>query len=320
MDQTIPGIHHVTAIASDPQRNLDFYTKILGLRLVKLTVNFDAPDTYHFYFGDESGHPGTILTFFPWPAARRGLHGNGQASYLSFSIPTDSVDFWVDRLKQSGLASSGPTNRFDEVVIPVADPDGLQLELVASGEIPVATPWIGGPVNPDQAIYGIHGIALLEEGFEQTAGLLRDIFGFRQTNQEGFRTRFEAPSDQPGRFIDILCEPDLSPGMMSAGTIHHVAWRTSNAANQLAWRDRLVKSGLNVTPVLDRQYFHSIYFREPGGILFEIATDPPGFATDESTDCLGSSLKLPPWLEPNRGELAQLLPDLRLPMPCPEMA
>ncbi|MGE5223492.1 MAG: ring-cleaving dioxygenase [Omnitrophica WOR_2 bacterium] len=320
MNQKISGIHHITAIASDPQRNLDFYTRILGLRLVKLTVNFDAPDTYHFYFGDEAGRPGTLLTFFPWPGARRGLHGSGQVDWISFSIPDEAEAYWVDRLTQHGLAVSPTEERFGEMVIPFADPDGLQLELVASNETPPAMGWEAGPVPPDLAVIGIHGITMLEEGFEQSAGLLRDTFGFSQSTQSEKRIRFEAPSGEPGRRVDILTSPDIPDGRMGAGIVHHVAWRTPNDEDQLAWREQLVEQGLDVTPVLDRQYFHSIYFREPGGVLFEIATDPPGFTLDEKIDCLGTSLKLPHWLEPKRDELVPLLPELKLPLGCPEPA
>lgn len=320
MDLSIPGIHHVTAIASDPQRNLDFYARILGLRLVKLTVNFDAPDTYHFYFGDEAGHPGTILTFFPWPGARRGNHGTRQASMVAFSIPTGATGFWVDRLKQAGAAVSSTVRRFDEELIPFTDPDGLQLELIATSPAESVTPWQQGPIPPEVAVRGFYGITLLEEGFEATAELLGKTFGFRPTGETENRVRFEASSTQPGRRIDLISLPAASVGRMGAGIVHHIAWRTADDEQQRLWREKLVDLGLDVTPVLDRQYFHSIYFREPGGVLFEIATDPPGFAIDEGADCLGTSLKLPPWFEPQRAEIAPALPRLRLPTACPEPA
>ncbi len=322
MEAKIRGIHHITAIASDPQRNLDFYTRVLGLRLVKLTVNFDAPDTYHFYFADASGHPGTILTFFPWPGARRGLHGTGQATMLAFSIPPGSLGYWSDRLKQHGTTVSSPFERFDEEGFAFQDPDGLQVELVASqsGAEPEAAIWEGSPVPVEMALRGFHGVTLMEEGFEATMELLKDTFGFREIAQVENRARFEAPSGQPGRRIDLISLPAAPVGRMGAGVVHHVAWRAAGDAEQLAWREKLVAKGLDVTPVLDRQYFHSIYFREPGGVLFEIATDPPGFATDEGIDCLGTSLKLPPWLEPVRREIASQLPALELPETCPEPA
>jgi glyoxalase family protein len=322
MQQTINGIHHVTAIASNPQRNLDFYTQVLGLRLVKLTVNFDAPDTYHFYLADGSGSPGTILTFFPWPDARRGTHGTGQATMLAFSTPAGALGYWHDRLKSQGLTVSTPFRRFDEEGFAFQDPDGLQLELVAGypGSDPEVEVWQAGPVPAEMALRGFHGITLLEEGFEATAELLTGVFNFYQTHEARNRVRFEAPSGQPGRKIDLISLPSAPAGRMGAGTVHHVAWRAADDAQQLSWRDTLIEKGLNVTQVLDRQYFHSIYFREPGGVLFEIATDPPGFTTDESIDCLGTSLKLPPWLEARRLEIARLLPDLLLPVGCPEPA
>jgi glyoxalase family protein len=320
MDLKIPGIHHITAIASDPQRNLDFYTQVLGLRLVKLTVNFDAPDTYHFYFGDGAGHPGSILTFFPWPDAHRGLHGTRQATMIAFSIPAGSTGFWVDRLKQQGMSPSTPIDRFGEEVVPFVDPDGLQLELVAVDSPPATSSWEEGPVPPEHALGGFHGVTLLEEGFEATSALLKETFGFQLTHEAENRARFEALSDQYGRHIDLISLPDAPLGRLGAGIVHHVAWRAADEAQQLAWRERLIELEYDVTPVLDRQYFHSIYFREPGGVLFEIATDPPGFATDEQTDCLGSSLKLPPWLEPQRAELMRTLPTLHMPSPCPQLA
>ncbi|HEX7973005.1 MAG TPA: ring-cleaving dioxygenase [Anaerolineales bacterium] len=316
MESNIRGIHHVTAIASDPQRNLDFYTGVLGLRLVKLTVNFDAPDTYHFYFADGTGNPGTILTFFPWPGARQGVHGARQASTLAFSIPAGAAGFWVDRLKQHGVtASTGES--FNEEVISFADPDGLQLELVAGETEAAVSPWEGGPVPAQAALRGFHGVTLQEEGYEATAALLSETFGFRLAYQAENRARFEAPSGQPGRRIDLVCLPAGALGRMGAGVVHHVAWRTGDEAQQLEWRKKLVGLGLNVTPVLDRQYFRSIYFREPGGVLFEIATDPPGFAIDESPQRLGTSLKLPPWFEPRREEISRQLPSLRLPASGP---
>jgi glyoxalase family protein len=314
----ISGIHHVTAIASDSQRNLDFYTQVLGLRLVKLTVNFDVPDTYHFYFGDEIGHPGTLLTFFLWPGTRQGRHGTSQATRTAFSIPPESTGYWIERLNQSGVTVESTSERFNEEVISFTDPDGLQLELVAGEESNQASPWLEGPVPPELAIRSFFGVTLMEEGFEATAELLSGPFGFQLAGEAEKRARFKAPSDQPGRFIDLVSLPNAPAGTMGTGTVHHVAWRTESDERQLAWREQLVNLGYDVTPVLDRQYFHSIYFREPGGVLFEIATDPPGFTTDESVDCLGSSMKLPPWLEPRRMQIERELPVIQLPNTCPE--
>jgi catechol 2,3-dioxygenase-like lactoylglutathione lyase family enzyme len=288
---TIPGIHHITAIASDPQKNLDFYTRILGLRLVKLTVNFDDPFTYHFYFGDEAGHPGSILTFFPWPGTPRGRQGTGQATVVSFAVP--SLQGWEERLPNYTV-----TKRFDNDVLTFADPDGMSVELVATGE------------SSSSSITGFHGVTLSESGYESTAKLLSETFGYRLTASEDNRFRYTGSA---GNHVDLLCQPDARRGGMGAGTIHHVAFRAETDALQKQWQAELARLGYNVTPILDRQYFHSIYFREPGGVLFEIATDPPGFATDEAPDQLGTALKLPPMLEPMRSEIEEMVPKLKLP-------
>ncbi len=318
MPEPIRGIHHITAIAADPQRNLDFYTQVLGLRLVKLTVNFDDPGTYHFYFGDAAGHPGSILTFFPWGNIRRGRHGTGQVGMVAFNIPQNSTGFWSDRLKQHGITASSPFRRFNEEVLPLLDPDGLPLELIASDrEVTGSAPWAANGIPAEQAIRGFSHPTLLLEGFEQTANLLTDVFGMTQVQQAGARFRFSAADGNgagiAGGQVDVEVRPNEQPGGMGAGVVHHIAWRAKDDAAQLAWREILVEKGLDVTPVMDRDYFHSIYFREPGGILFEIATDPPGFAIDEPADALGSQLKLPAWYEPRRAEIEAVLPPLRLP-------
>ncbi len=313
MTEPVLGIHHITAIAGDPQRNLDFYTKVLGLRLVKLTVNFDDPGTYHFYFGDASGHPGTILTFFPWVNIRRGRRGTGQVGTVAFQVPLNSFGYWVDRFKQHDITTSTPFQRFDEQVLTLLDPDGLPVELITAqpGES-AADPWTGSPVSLDHAVRGFAGPTLLLEGFEETADLLTRAFGMTRVQQSGQRFRFSA-GDRVGGHVDIEVRPNESFGSMGAGVVYHIAWRVSNEAEQLAWREALVERGLNVTPVIDRQYFRSIYFREPGGILFEIATDPPGFATDETPETLGTHLKLPEWLEPRRATIELVLPHIKLP-------
>jgi glyoxalase family protein len=313
----ILGIHHVTAIASDPQRNIDFYTRVLGLRLVKLTVNYDDPGTYHLYYGDKAGHPGTILTFFPWPGTPRGRRGSGQATVTSFLIPEDSIAYWRERLKQNKVKLEEKlTRRFknEEESITFYDHDDLKLELVASSAASNSkyVPWEETPVAEKNAIRGFHGITLSEEGYERTASLLKDTMGFRLVREEGERFRYEAGEGGASTYVDLLCQPALPRGEVLAGTVHHVAWRTPNDDQQRAWRDEIIKAGLNPTPVIDRKYFHSVYFREPGGVLFEIATDPPGFAIDEPEDKLGTSLKLPPWLEQYRKHLEHALPKLQL--------
>jgi len=312
MNDTLGGIHHVTAIATDPQRNLDFYNGVLGLRLVKKTVNFDDPGTYHFYFGNEEGEPGTILTFFPWPMARRGSRGTGQTTATAFSVPEGSLGFWAERLSSEGVVAEDPKTRFAEEVLTFLDPDGLKLELVAHAEAGERPAWEAGGIAEAHAIRGFHGVTLAERELEPTARLLTETLGYRRVAESGDRTRFEAAGGGPAAIVDVLHQPGEAPGHVAAGTIHHVAFRTPSDAEQGAWLRRLAGEGHHVTPVQDRQYFHSIYFREPGGVLFEIATDPPGFALDESLDALGTGLELPPWLESRRSELEQSLPEVTL--------
>ena len=310
---SILGIHHVTAIASDPQRNIDFYVGVLGLRMVKRTVNFDDPGTYHFYYADETGTPGTILTFFPWPGAPRGRHGTGQLTVTSFSISPESMGWWVNRLKSIGVATEGPHNRFDEEVLGFADHDGLSLELVAHRDAALRGGWGGGSVPDEHAIRGFFGVSLSEEGYQSTAELLNRDMGFSEGSASGSRFRYEIGEGASKAHVDVLCQPDGREGTMAAGTVHHVAWRASDDATQLQWRAKLADLGYNVTPVMDRQYFHSIYYREPGGVIFEIATDPPGFQIDEPPGELGTRLKLPPWLESRRSIIEATVEPITLP-------
>jgi catechol 2,3-dioxygenase-like lactoylglutathione lyase family enzyme len=308
-----PGIHHITAIASEPQVNLDFYTNVLGLRLVKLTVNYDDPGTYHLYFGDRLGRPGTIMTFFPWPGASRGRTGTGQATATAFAVPGAALAFWVDRFARLGLDFEMTAKRFDDEVLAVRDPDGMALELVASPGAKTGETWQAGPVPEEYRICGFHSVTLSVEGYERTARLLADTLGFRAVKDEGNRFRYGTGAEGPGAMVDLVCLPAGRPGQLGAGTVHHVAWRAQHAEEQRAWREGLAGLGYNVTPIIDRTYFHSIYFREPGGVLFEIATDLPGFAVDEPPDRLGGRLILPNWLEPTRAELVKALPALRGP-------
>ena len=317
MNSKIPGLHHVTAIASDPQRNLDFYVGLLGLRFVKRTVNFDDPGTYHFYFGDRRGTPGTILTFFPWPGARRGIRGTGQVEATAFAIPPNSIGYWLERLKQHHVTAEEAPTRFGEKVIRLVDPDGLMIELIAvvAGVSPAnIEPWQDSPVPAQHALRGFHSVSAALEGYERTARLLIDIFGYRLIDESGNRFRFASPNDNaPGRIVDLLCLPDSSVGRVVAGSVHHVAFRTQDEQEQLHWREQLVELGYNVTPVIDRIYFRSIYFREPGGVLFEIATEPPGFTLDETIEELGTGLRLPPWLESARSQIQKILPAIHVP-------
>ncbi len=310
----VPGIHHVTAIASDPQANVDFYTEVLGIRLVKLTVNFDDPHSYHLYYGDGAGTPGTILTFFAWPGAPRGWRGTGQLTATAFSVPNGSLGYWKERLRKNGVSLEATSKRFGEEAIPFYDPDGLRLELVANPKDDRGG-WKHGPVPREFAVRGFHGVTLSEEGYEQTASLLTDTLGFRLVGQEVDRFRYRATGGGPASVVDIMCQPGTRRGEVSVGTVHHVAWRTPNDEYQKAWREELVKLRLNVTPVIDRKYFHSIYFREPGGVLFEIATDPPGFTVDEPVEKLGGALMLPSWLEPLRTHIQEELPPVKVGMP-----
>jgi glyoxalase family protein len=309
MAPTLTGIHHVTAIAGDPQPNVDFYTRVLGLRLVKLTVNFDDPGTYHLYFGNDRGTPGSILTFFPWSGVRRGTVGTGQVTATAFAVPQGSLGFWRDRLVDHG-AHADESARFGEPVLRVADPDGLHLELLESAAADPGAAWAGGGVPGAHAIGGFHSATLSEEGYEQTAQLLQETMGLSFVGSEGNRFRYAAGGTGPGAIVDILCAPDGRPGRLGGGTVHHIAFRTPDDDAQQAWRQLLVRGGYNVSPVMDRVYFHSIYYREPGGILFEIATDPPGFSADEPAEHLGERLMLPPWLEARRAAVEAVLPPL----------
>lgn len=305
----ILGLHHVTAIASDPRRNLDFYAEVLGLRLVKRTVNFDDPGTYHLYYGNEAGQPGTILTFFPWPLARRGSRGVGQVTVTAFSVPQGSLGFWLERLTASGITVEETGERLEEEeVLTLLDPDGLKLELVAHAGAEERPPWEGGGVPAEHAIRGFYSVSLAEQGYEATATLLTEVMGFTLVAESGNRFRFDAGDGGAGARVDVICVPAAPYGRVAAGSVHHVAFRVADEEAQDEWRRRLIEAGRDVTPVLDRQYFKSIYFREPGGVLFEIATDPPGFTRDEPLDTLGSVLKLPPWLEPHRQRIEDTLP------------
>src|SRR5579871_1513125 len=312
--RAIEGLHHVTAIASDPQRNLDFYTAVLGLRLVKRTVNFDDPGTYHFYFADEVGTPGSILTFFPWPGAPRGRHGAGQTTATAFSIPEASLSYWEERLQRAGASPEKTSKRLGESVLAFADPDGLRVELIAGPTQAATHAWHDASVPAEHAIRGFHSVTLSEQGFEKTAKVL-EVMGFKKTAEEGNRFRFESSNGGAGTRADVLCVSEAPHGRLAAGTVHHVAWRVADDADQKSWRQHLADRDLDVTPVMDRCYFHSVYFREPGGVLFELATDPPGFATDETVDSLGEALKLPVWLERYRGEIERALPKIELHKP-----
>jgi glyoxalase family protein len=311
------GIHHITAIATDPQRNLDFYTELLGLRLVKRTVNFDDPGAYHFYFGDRSGTPGTILTFFPWPGARRGSRGTSQVVATSFAISPSALDYWRDRLKKWHMPFEQAASRFGDEVLRFTDPDGLLLELISSarsnGNLDAN---VDSEVPVQYALGGFHAPTLELQRASLTIQLLTEVFGFELLAEEGNRRRFSLDSNSPNKQLDVVERTDGTFGQVSAGTVHHIAFRAATDQEHLEWRNKLAELGFGVTPVIDRQYFHSIYFREPGGILFEIATDAPGFAADEPVEKLGESLKLPPQYEEHRAEIERSLPPIVLERPA----
>jgi glyoxalase family protein len=314
METQIPGIHHITAIASDPQQNIDFYMGVLGQRLVKKTVNFDDPGSYHFYFGDEQGHPGTIMTFFAWPGAPRGRQGAGQIKATAFSVPAGALDFWVTRLSEHGVTGIERGTRFGEEVLSFSDPDGLPLELIAPLTPDTRLGWASGPIPEAYAIRGFHSATLWVRNAVPSATLLTSGMGFILVGEEGQRSRYAAADERPGAFVDLLATPDAPAAYQAAGTVHHIAWRIADDVSQRAWRESLAARGLGVTDVRDRQYFRSIYFSEPGGILYEIATDPPGFAIDETPESLGTALKLPPWLERQRAAIERTLPSVHLPI------
>ena len=316
---SVLGIHHVTAIASDPQRNLDFYAGVLGLRLVKRTVNFDDPETYHLYFGDEIGTPGSILTFFPWPGARAGRQGPGQVAVTSLAILPGAIGFWIERLLRHGIRYEGPAKRGAgadlENILSFRDHDGSMLELVAHAGAEARSAWADAPGIPrEHAIHGFHSVTLWAEEGAATERVLTDVLGFRGVREEGSTKRFAAGDGGPGTLVDLRTIGGFVHGLAGAGTVHHVAWRIPDDAAQLAARERVKDAGMAPTPVIDRNYFHSVYFREPGGILFELATAAPGFAIDEPVAHLGERLMLPAKYEAHRAEIEAVLPPVHLPV------
>jgi glyoxalase family protein len=313
MTISLTGLHHVTAIASDPQRNADFYAKTLGMRLIKQTVNFDAPEVYHLYYGDAAGTPGTVMTFFPWPGTPRGRRGTGQATTTSFSVPEGSLGFWQRRLQSMGVEIGAIGARDQEEALTFEDPDGLLIELVAHAGTDPVSPWDGSEVPGEHQIRAFHSVTLTESGRAPSSALFIDVLGMELLSEGPDRHRYGVQGGGPGRQMDVLFAPAEPQGLVANGTVHHIAWRAPDDETQQRWRDELVDAGVSVTPIIDRQYFHSIYFREPGGVLFEIATDSPGFDTDEPLLELGRRLQLPPWLEPNRDQIQAALPALELP-------
>jgi glyoxalase family protein len=307
----MPGLHHVTAIAGNPLRNVDFYTHILGLRLVKRTVNFDDPGTYHFYYGDETGSPGTVLTFFPWEHAIKGRVGVGETSRTAFRVPASALGYWTQRFVEKGVAHETIEKCFGDSVLPFADPDGTSLALVGVPDAEDAPGWSNGDISAEHAIRGFFGVTLFLADAARTGAILTDVLGFAEAGREDATVRYRAAGSSPGAVVDIHKAKGVEHGRQGRGSVHHIAFRAADDAAQAAMARKLVTAhGVRPTDQRDRCYFRSIYFREPGGVLFEIATDIPGFAVDEPVTSLGRALKLPPFLEPQRASIEEVLPPL----------
>ncbi len=312
MENSILGLHHITAIAGDAQRNHDFYTKTLGLRMVKKTVNFDDPQTYHFYFGDESGTPGTILTFFPWANVRQGKNGPGMATEIGYSVPKGSLGFWKSRFESLGVKHDIISERFGEKQLAIQDPDGLWLNLIDAKQQDSRKGWETTAVNADVAIKGFHSVTLTLNSINETAGILTDVFGYKLIDQDGNISRYQTDAVKTAAIVDLLEAPNATKGINAGGTNHHVAFRVKDEETLMEFRKKVIDQGLHITEKIDRNYFFSLYFREPGGVLFEIATDNPGFATDETVEELGHVLQLPAQYEPMREKIEKVLPKLNV--------
>src|SRR6476646_6962156 len=311
MNDKILGLHHITAIAGDAQRNYNFYTKVLGLRLVKKTVNFDDPGTYHFYFGNETGAPGTILTFFPWEGIRKGSRGTGMATEIGYSVPKGSLEFWTKHFDEFKVKHQSVNERFGEEYLEFEDPDGLLLNLIVSNTQDNRMPWTTEAVKEDVATKGFHNIVLTVRNSENTAKVLTDIFGYELLTQEGNRFRFITDAVETANIVDIVEEPNGERGINAGGTNHHVAFRVKDDTILMEFRERIASSGFRITEKIDRNYFYSLYFRERGGILFELASDNPGFAIDETVEELGTHLMLPAQYERSRKKIEEILPVLQ---------
>jgi glyoxalase family protein len=309
MENRILGLHHITAIADNAKRNLDFYTQVLGVRLVKKTVNFDDPGTYHFYFGNEEGTPGTILTFFPWEGIGKGTNGTGLATHIGYSVPKGSLGFWKNRLQQFNVnVEEGEI--FGEKLISFQDPDGLQLQFIESSTPDDRKVWTTDDIKDENALKGFHNITLTLKKADPTIKVLTDIFGYDLQKQEGERYRFATDAIETANLVDIIENDKIVAGRNAAGTNHHVAFRVKDDNVLMEFREKVLSAGLNITPKIDRDYFYSLYFREPGGVLFEIATDNPGFTVDEPLNELGTNLKLPKQHEGLREKIEEVLPKL----------
>lgn len=310
MEDKVLGLHHITAIARNAKRNLDFYTKVLGQRFVKKTVNFDDPATYHFYFGNENGTPGTILTFFPWQNVRQGRNGTGMATNIGYSVPEGSLEFWADRFKQFNVKHDEILEKFGERFLHFQDPDGLNIDFIIPENEDDRKQWETNEIKSDVATKGFQSVTLTLKRPEPTVAVLTDILGYHLLKQEANRYRFITDSIENANIVDLIIAPDLPAGLNAGGTNHHVAFRVKDDNILMDYREKVLSKGLNITPKIDRDYFFSLYFREPGGVLFELATDNPGFAKDEPLDELGTHLKLPKQYESARAEIEKVLPGL----------
>lgn len=311
----VHGIHHITCIASDPQENLDFYVGVLGLRLVKRSVNQDVPDTYHLFYADAEGHPGTDLTFFPWPRMPRGRKGIGLAVEVGLAVPEGSLGYWGERLAAAGVAVESPGERFGDKHLRFRDPHGLELSLTESGDARDFTPWLAGPVPEQHQIRGFHTARLWERDLAGTARFLLQVLGLEPAGEEGDWHRFGVDGGGSGKWLEIRELPEERRGAWGTGAVHHVAFRVADGDEQLAIRARALSAGVHPTPVIDRFWFQSVYFKEPGGVLFELATEGPGFTADEDLEHLGERLVLPPWLESQRAQIEAGLTPLESPPP-----
>ena len=307
------GIHHITAIAGDAQENLDFYAGVLGMRLVKRSVNQDSPGTYHLFYADAEGHPGSDLTFFPWPDLPAARPGVGLGSEISLAVPVKTLPYWRERLERYGIKVGNPESRRAERVLPVIDPHGLPLALVETRDEREFTAWDRSPIPENRQILGLHSLRVLERDLAATSSFLTDVLGFRALGAENGWHRFGLGDGKSGAHIDVAEQREGRRGSWGTGSMHHVAWRVPDEKAQLAVRDKVQRALRRPTEVIDRFWFKSVYFTEPGGVLFELATDGPGFTTDEDLGTLGERLVLPPWLEPSRGEIEAALPVLREP-------
>ena len=314
MSAKIKGLHHITAIAGKAQRNLDFYAGVLGMRLVKRSVNQDDPSTYHLFYADAEGRPGTDLTFFPWEQLAPSRKGTGLSVEVQLAVPEGSLAFWEERLGRYGAKLGAPEVRFGEKALTLRDPDGLKVALLETGPREF-TPWERTEVPENRQIRGLHGARLWERELHPTAVFLTETLGFEATGRENGWSRFGVAGGGSGRFVDLKELPNLSRGQWGTGSIHHLAWRVEGTPEEMELRGEIEAAGQRPTPQIDRFWFKSVYFTEPGGALFELATDGPGFAVDEDPAKLGESLVLPPWLEPRRAQIEAGLPELRLPAP-----